>query len=149
MQKYKVGDRVAIHPTAIGQCGVFETHIEAVGIEIIGLYDDGINYHYNVIDANGNKLAKCERCLKEAHMAGLLNQNQSNNIMGTIIDKVRQMRLKEPEKSFVKAGIANTDGTLTKDGEQLFNEWMFEKNKADFNNEVVQPLLAEIEKEEA
>ncbi len=77
----------------------------------------------------------------------IINDNKTKTSMGNIIDKVRQMRLKEPEKSFVKAGIANTDGTLTKEGEQLFNEWMFEKNKADFNKGVVQPLLAEIEAE--
>lgn len=65
-----------------------------------------------------------------------------NTTMGNIIDKVRQMRLKEPEKSFVKAGIANTDGTLTAEGKQLFDEFLVEKYKADFNKEVVQPLLA-------
>ena len=77
----------------------------------------------------------------------VLITKSTNTIMGNIIDKVRKMRLQEPEKSFVKAGIANTDGTLTAEGKQLFDEWIFEQNKVDFNDEVVQPLLDEMAEE--
>lgn len=49
----------------------------------------------------------------------------------------------EPEKSFIKAGIMNTDETLTPDGQAIFLAWLLKNNGAAFKTEVVDPILAE------
>jgi len=81
---------------------------------------------------------------------------ESNLIL--IDKKMSQMNIKEkftlafksePEKSFRKTGITNGDDFLTDDGQKVFLSWLLKKNGADFNTEVVQDLLKDIEKEES
>jgi hypothetical protein len=51
----------------------------------------------------------------------------------------------EPEKSFIKAGITNIDGSFTSEGLQVFTAWLLKKYGNDFKAEVVDMLLAETE----
>lgn len=55
---------------------------------------------------------------------------------------------KEPEKSFIKAGITDTSDALTQDGRILFLGWLLEQNKEAFKKEVVDPILEEMKKNE-
>ena len=53
----------------------------------------------------------------------------------------------EPQKSFRKAGITNGDDLLTDDGQKVFLSWLLKQNQDTFKKEVVDPILADIEKE--
>lgn len=53
--------------------------------------------------------------------------------------------LKEPEKSFRKAGITNGDGFLTEDGVQVFLAYLLSQNGAAFKTAVVDDLLKDVE----
>lgn len=73
----------------------------------------------------------------------LIIADKKSTTMSTLKDRVAVMFKGEPEKSFIKAGVMNTDETLTTDGETIFKQFLFKKFAADFKKEVVDPLLAE------
>lgn len=60
-----------------------------------------------------------------------------------LIDKMALVFKGEPEKSFIKAGVMNTDETLTKEGEAVFLAYLLKANGADFKTKVVDPILAD------
>lgn len=69
---------------------------------------------------------------------------KSNNIINmNIIQKFSMMLKGEPEKSFFKAGITNSDYTFTNDGKEIFLQWLLKKNGELFKTEVVDGLLAD------
>lgn len=70
-----------------------------------------------------------------------------NNIkkMG-LIEKFRTATKSEPEKSFIKKGITDVGGVLTTEGKEMFLMYLLEKNKEDFNTEIVSKI--ELLKEE-
>lgn len=53
----------------------------------------------------------------------------------------------EPEKSFIKAGITGNDDFLTDDGLKIFLSWLLKQNGTQFKTEVVDGILAEMDKE--
>ena len=56
--------------------------------------------------------------------------------------------MKEPQKSFRKAGITNGDDLLTDEGSRVFISWLLHtKFSAEFKSEVVDEILKEQEKE--
>ena len=55
---------------------------------------------------------------------------------------------KEPQKSYIKAGIMDTDENLTDDGKDVFLTYLINKD-ADFKKEVVDPILASMKEQEA
>ncbi len=52
----------------------------------------------------------------------------------------------EPEKSFRKAGITNGDDFLTTDGQVVFLSWLLKKHGEEFKKDVVDGILADLEK---
>lgn len=66
----------------------------------------------------------------------------TNKIM-TITNKFALAFKKEPEKSFIKAGITDNEGFLTVDGGKIFLSWLLKKNGDAFKAEVVDDLLKE------
>ena len=73
----------------------------------------------------------------------VLSNNKKNM---NLKEKFAQMFLSEPEKSFRKAGITNSDGVLTDDGQVVFLSYLLKREGATFKTEVVDPILAEEEK---
>ncbi len=67
--------------------------------------------------------------------------------MPNLIEKAKMLFTSEPEKSFQKTGITDSSNNLTPDGAAVFLNWLLTQNKDAFNTAVVQPLLAEQEKE--
>lgn len=67
----------------------------------------------------------------------------SNNTITNMKEKFIQMFLKEPQKSFRKAGVTNGDGFLTAEGTDMFLTWLLEKNGEVFKTDVVDGLLKE------
>lgn len=70
----------------------------------------------------------------------LINNNFNDM---SIISKFKLSNKPEPEKSFIKKGVMNMDGTLTTEGKELYETWQFEKNKEAFNTEVVSKIEIE------
>lgn len=66
-----------------------------------------------------------------------------NTIMQNLKEKFEQIFLKEPEKSFRKAGITDGNGTLTTDGTGIFLSWLLKAQGDAFKKEVVDELLKE------
>ncbi len=71
----------------------------------------------------------------------------STKNMTSLIEKAKLAYKKEPEKSFIKAGIKNMSGDLTPDGEKVFMQFLFKQNETEFKKEVVDPILEEMKEE--
>lgn len=72
---------------------------------------------------------------------------KSNNKIMSLIEKAKLAFKSEPEKSFIKVGVMDSNENLTIDGKELLLTYLLEKNKDDFKTTVVDPILAEQEKE--
>lgn len=67
--------------------------------------------------------------------------------MTSLREKMALVFKGEPEKSFIKAGVMNTDETLTSDGQAVFMAWLLKENGTKFKSEVVDPILADMKKD--
>lgn len=47
----------------------------------------------------------------------------------------------EPEKSFIKAGVLDSNKNLTTDGQQLFLTYLLKKHGEDFKTTVIDPII--------
>lgn len=66
----------------------------------------------------------------------------SNKSMSDLKTKFSLLLKSEPEKSFIQAGIIDSNETLTPDGQTVFLSWLLSKNGDAFKAEVVDKLLA-------
>lgn len=64
--------------------------------------------------------------------------------MSSLKEAIKLALKKEPEKSFIEVGIMDINEDLTPDGRDLVMKFFLDKNKEEFNKEVVQPILAEM-----
>jgi len=60
-----------------------------------------------------------------------------------LIEKAKLAFKSEPEKSFIKVGVMDSNENLTTEGKELLMHFLLEKNKDAFKTEVVDPILAE------
>lgn len=60
--------------------------------------------------------------------------------MGSLVAKIRDLLLQEPDKSERKFGIKDSDNNLTPDGKDLYIAWRYEKDREDFNKDFVKKL---------
>lgn len=67
----------------------------------------------------------------------------SNSINMTLSEKFAVAFKGEPEKSFIKAGIMNTDESLTEEGQALFLAFLLKEHGTKFKTDIVDPILAE------
>lgn len=65
--------------------------------------------------------------------------------MSSLRDTIKLAFKKEPEKSFIKIGILDSNEELTQDGRDLVLKFLLEQNKELFKKEIVDPILAEME----
>lgn len=128
--KFKIGDRVKVvnHSAGVGGWNVGDTGT----LESYCSFS-GRNDCWNIRKDNG-EIAYNAECELE-----LLSGNVELNMK----EKFIQMFLKEPEKSFRKAGITNGDGLITSEGQTLFLTYLLGKNGDAFKTDVVDGLLAE------
>lgn len=80
----------------------------------------------------------CTR-ISEGSSKTLANKNKSTM---TLKEKFALAFKGEPQKSFIKAGIMNTDESLTADGKELLLAYLIKKEGDNFKTEVVDPILA-------
>lgn len=129
--KFKIGDRVVLHkPNDVSESPHWTPEME---------WFDGVEIIIKCISDGGRIIH--EGYAFNVHWAILSNSKQST-IMN-IIQKAKLAITPEPEKSFIKAGIMNTDGTLTSDGQTVLLGYLLEQNKAAFKTDVVDALLAD------
>lgn len=97
------------------------------------------------VGSDGNPIVRCDRNGEEGeHDKNNVRLIQSTNPKNmNVIEKFALAMKGEPEKSFIKAGIMNTNETLTDDGTKVFMAYLLKKHKDDFKKEVVDPILAE------
>lgn len=75
------------------------------------------------------------------------NATMATKTTMSILEKAKLIMKKEPNKTFIKAGIMDMSDNLTNDGKELFMNFLLEKNQEAFKKEVVDPIVAEQEKE--
>jgi len=80
------------------------------------------------------------------HYGGEVISTKIENKMENIVTKFKVLTAKEPEKSFIKAGIMDVNFELTAGGKTLFNDFLLEKFKDEFKTEVVDKLIEEDKK---
>lgn len=73
------------------------------------------------------------------------NKLTNNNIIMSLVSKFKSIVRTEPEKTLVKVGVLDEELSLTTEGSDLFLQFLFEKNKAEFKTEVADKLV-EVEK---
>lgn len=129
---FSIGDRIKNIKTR--ECGVIYYISQTENFpDIFVRYDNGGDGHSggNHPASDYYKLIGSTSCKKEMNL----------------LQKLSQSLMAEPEKSFRKLDITNGDNMLTCEGKDVFINWLFQKNKAAFNTEVVVDMIAELEKE--
>ncbi len=66
--------------------------------------------------------------------------------MSDLLNKFVLNFKKEPDKSYIKAGIKDKDGVITEDGIKVFLTYLLDKNP-DFKKDVVDDILKDIKEE--
>ncbi len=129
---YKVGNRIiSIKGLHSGQEGVVSSICDGISIK----YDNGDSGYEKNNPEQYYKIISCGE------------QNKPCAKKMSLISKLMLQLKSEPEKSFIKAGVTNADGTLTCEGKELYENWRFQQDAAQFNTDVVQPLLAQMKEE--
>ena len=97
-----------------------------------------INEEYTITDIFDSGYADCS---KGAGCGVFGDENIiTNKITMNLKEKFANMFLREPEKSFRKAGITGTAGALTTDGQDVFLTWLLQKFGEEFKEQVVDKL---------
>lgn len=126
------------------------------GEDFCGEFTDGKTATIDRIQDEGNGYAKiyfngCSHTLdiKTWNRKLTLVSSTNNSIMSNIKEKFVLAFLKEPEKSFRKAGITDGDGFLTDDGQKVFLGFLLSKHGEEFKKDVVDGILKDQEEEKA
>ncbi len=141
MAKLKVGDKVKVKQGA----GDFYQNCSCKDADYLLLTQIGSEKEYfrwSGHRADGTNIDFCSaHSLVESDFI-LINSNNQNNNMN-ITEKFALMFKAEPQKSFIKAGITDSNDVLTADGTTVFLSWLLKKNADAFKTEVVDPMLAD------
>lgn len=77
----------------------------------------------------------------------LVRNKPNQSLMTNLINKVRELARKEPEKSLIAKGITDTNDVLTSEGRELFLDYLYRTKKTEFvADPEIAALLAEQEK---
>lgn len=127
MAKFKIGDKVLRFQG--GTNGGFNEG--DTGVVVKGDY---INV---LMDKNGKT--------EDGNDEDNLKLISSKAVNMNLIEKAKLAFKGEPEKSFIKAGVMDSNENLTPEGQQLFLTYLLKTNGADFKKTVIDPILAEEE----
>ena len=142
--KFKPGDRVKIVDGSGANCGNVLDQGENVEFLRIEKASGG-SYHYTAFTKDGVMINSCNGCLGDSNFEPYISENKKT-FMSNIIEKFKILKMVEPQRSFLKAGIADSNGNFTEDGHKLFNEFLISKFQSEFKTEVVDQILAADEK---
>lgn len=146
-----VGDTYEVPDDERNNCGSFETYgTVAVYVRITECADGSSFRSYDILNKKYEKINSCSGCFSHRFeffpFAKKSNNSKSKSFMASIAEKFALITKGEPEKSFIKACITGMDGLLTSEGEAVFLAWLLKKNGEAFKTEVVDPILADVEK---
>lgn len=126
--EYEVIDNSCSHDRSIGST-----------VKVHGLYTGSLSGFYYTKELNWY-----------ISQSDVIKKGSSTDIKSMNIVKKFQLATKsEPEKSFIKAGIAEMNGQLTSDGQEVFLQWLLKENGDAFKTAVVDPILADEEAKDA
>ena len=109
--------------------------------------ENGDIYSYIILDSKKEKISQCYSCISlEGCSDNLIKVNNYSNSNMNIIEKFKLALKPEPEKSFLKKGITDTDGMLTSEGTSLYLSWKLSQDKKAFNDEVISKIELDEEK---
>lgn len=135
MHRLQVGMRVRCDG---GGSAKFYTGI----IRYIDLNDIGIERDDGVHGAGKNRVWSVS--LHEPNVTlGILEETltKSTTFMSSLVQKFADLFIKEPQKSFRKSGVTDTNDQLTSDGKELLMNWLLAKHKDEFLKDVITPIL--------
>ena len=72
-------------------------------------------------------------------------QPKGTNKVMDLIKSFTNLFVAEPQKSFMKVGVVDSNGNITADGQKVFITWLLKQNQDAFNTQVVQSIIAEQE----
>lgn len=118
-----------------------------VKIKIRSIDQDG-SLRYYILDSNNNSVDSCSTCYKVEHLMQLNNlSTKLKNTMSTLTEKFALALTSEPQKTFRKVGITNSDNLLTEEGTKVFLAWLLNSKFGDeFKKDVADDMLKELEK---
>lgn len=128
--RFKKGDRVIGNATNINYVGLMGTIISIDPSKTGDFGEYVISFDNDSTKSNWRDDGELD----------LINSSNTMNLN----EKLALVFKGEPEKSFIKAGVMNTDESLTSEGQTLFHAWLLKKHGADFKTEVVDPIIAEM-----
>lgn len=134
---YKAGDEFVVTDEMIENCGSMQAHRGIVTTLKITEVMSDTGYKYDFLDSRGVLLGRCTYCVGDEILP------KSKTFSMNLKEKFALVFKGEPEKSFIKAGVMNSDESLTTDGKELFLSYLLKKNGDDFKATVVDPILAE------
>lgn len=139
--RFKPGDKVKVIYNK--NCGTVKGLGEEVEYIVIDrVFESSNSYGYNILDKNGKILSTCSHCLNDDDLAPYTSiTNTIKTSMSNIIEKFKLLKIGEPQRSFVKAGIVTSDGKFTAEGKQLFDEFLMDKFAGEFKTEVVDKII--------
>ncbi len=129
MARFKVGDIVRVVGNTCSHNLDIGTVTSIMRIEE-STNESNTNYYYS------SGWCVCSRDI-------VLESNKNNM---NIKEKFALLFKGEPEKSFIQAGIMNTDETLTSEGKEIWTAWLVKKFGTEFKTDVVDKLLEEDKK---
>lgn len=133
MHKFKIGDRVKL-------INILSSNATYGCLSIGALFiveGEDLSSTHNVLVSDGSRQIWLNRDELELVESNNINSNMS------IKQKFAEIFMSEPNKSFRKAGITNSDYSLTTEGQDIFLQWLLKKNGDAFKTEVVDELLKE------
>lgn len=142
MSKFQVGDRVV--RTKGSHYGMF------VGDEgtVTEVNDGSHSFSVSVkMDKNGDIAPSCnaENLKLLSSVSNIKNALTGKPIMQNLVTTFKSLFVAEPQKTFQKAGIVDTNGDLTPDGTKVFLAWMLQTNGVAFKTAVADQIVAEQE----
>lgn len=105
-------------------------------VKLLEKYSVGVDYGIKEIDFSPH-INQWYKLFLESNKDQ--NMNDNNNV--SLVQKYRDSQLTEPLKTFKSVGIINSENEFTREGWQLFQQWLISKFGAEFKTDVVDKLV--------
>lgn len=137
----KIGEKYV--PMAGANCGIYNNQSNAAYIIITAKDDDDSGLEYDIYDKNDNRLSDCEYCFK-AWQLEPYRPGHKKGLMKTLSIMAAKL-LDADTKSFVEAGILDSELKITEEGRDFVLTQVLNDNKAKYASEA-RKIVAEEKK---
>ena len=132
-ETFKIGDRVRLNlkaSTRHNQEGTIIEH-DTNGAPWQIIFDDG----------DTNRAEKSNTTINQE------TKPKNQTFMSRLISSFKLMTKSEPEKTFIQAGVTDSNGNLSEEGKELFLAYLLAENGMKFKTDVVDAILEENKKQ--